>query len=183
MINSNQSFGKQHFTICHELYHLFIQDDFTFMTCSVGRFDKRFSQIEYYADVFAAHLLMPKDGILELVPPAQTKKDKITLDTILSIEHYFSCSRRALLYRLHSIGLISRSYGEQFTNQITRGAALSGFPATLYKPANDNLVIGDYGKLAREMFDKNIISESHYLNLLNDIGINLSEEDLSDEIY
>src|SRR5689334_3826364 len=41
LINSKQSLGKQHFTICHELYHLFIQKDFNSRVCKTGLFDKR----------------------------------------------------------------------------------------------------------------------------------------------
>src|SRR5690606_844105 len=39
LVNANHSLGKQHFTICHELYHLFIQENFTSMVCDTGRFD------------------------------------------------------------------------------------------------------------------------------------------------
>jgi Zn-dependent peptidase ImmA (M78 family) len=48
LINTNQSLGKQHFTICHELYHLFIQIDFVSRVCQTGRYDKRDPE-EYYA--------------------------------------------------------------------------------------------------------------------------------------
>ena len=43
---------------------------------------------------------MPDDGIISLIPDSELKKDKIVLSTILKVEQYFSCSRRALLYRL-----------------------------------------------------------------------------------
>jgi Zn-dependent peptidase ImmA (M78 family) len=34
MVNCEQSLGKQHFTIGHELYHLFIQENFKSQKCS-----------------------------------------------------------------------------------------------------------------------------------------------------
>ena len=36
LLNSNQTRGKQHFTIAHELYHLFFQDDFKPHACNPG---------------------------------------------------------------------------------------------------------------------------------------------------
>ena len=75
MVNNNHSLGKQHFTICHELYHLYIQEDFTSMTCQTAQFDKR-SGVEFDADRFAAHLLLPKQGLLSLIPNDQFKKIK-----------------------------------------------------------------------------------------------------------
>jgi len=39
------------------------------------------------------------------------------------------------------------------------------------------MIIGDYGSLARELFDLGIISESSYFTLLEDIGIDLSQLD------
>ena len=41
LVNSSQSLGKQHFTICHELYHLYIQENFTSRICKTAIFDKR----------------------------------------------------------------------------------------------------------------------------------------------
>jgi hypothetical protein len=33
------------------------------------------------------------------------------------------------------------------------------------------LTIGNYGELTRELFNKEIISESHYISLLYDLGM------------
>jgi hypothetical protein len=35
------------------------------------------------------------------------------------------------------------------------------------------LIIGDYAKLAHSLFDKEIISESHFIDLMHDIGIDI----------
>ena len=63
-INSNHSIGRQNFSICHELYHLFVQEDFNSMICKTGMFSTK-NPIEYHADWFAAYFLMPQDGILK----------------------------------------------------------------------------------------------------------------------
>jgi Zn-dependent peptidase ImmA (M78 family) len=174
LINSTQSLGKQHFTICHELYHLYIQPDFTGQVCITGKFDKK-DKNEYYADVFASYLLLPTEGILGIVPDEELRKKKISLKTILFIEHFYSCSRRALLYRLKNLGLISAEDYNSFTINIIRGALENGYQGALYEPGNNNLVIGDYGSIARELYDREKISQSHYYTLLADLGIDMGK--------
>ena len=49
-------------------------------------------------------------------------------------------------------------------------ALLRGFSTDVYEKGNEGLVIGDFGAKARELFDREIISEGHYIELLNMIG-------------
>src|SRR5690349_11035619 len=67
LVNTSQVRARQHFTIGHELYHLFVQPNFSFMLCKTGRFDKKEKE-EYNADVFSSYLLMPEAGILNQIP-------------------------------------------------------------------------------------------------------------------
>lgn len=173
IINSNHRLSKQHFTIAHELYHLFIQKDFVAEISHAGRFDKK-DKIEYEADWFAAYLLMPEDGILSLIPTEELSKNKISLETIVKIEQYFACSRTALLIRLAGMDLIEPNKYKTYTTNVISGALMLGYDATLYKPGNQNLVVGDYGAKAKKLFDKGVISESHFINLMTDIGIDIS---------
>ena len=175
LINSNQSIGKQHFTICHELYHLYIQLDFSSQVCITGKFDKNADKNEYYADIFASYLLLPTDGILANIPNEELSTKKISLKTILFIENLYSCSRRALLYRLKKLKLITQSEYDNYTVNIIKGALENGYQTDLYKAGNNNVVIGDYGNLAKELFDKDKISQAHYYSLLIDLGIDLSK--------
>jgi hypothetical protein len=39
------------------------------------------------------------------------------------------------------------------------------------------VVIGDYGILAKQLFDKETVSESHYYSLLADLGIDVTKID------
>lgn len=169
LINSNHSVGRQHFSICHELYHLFIQAEFTPHHCLSGMFDKK-NKIEYAADVFAAYLLMPKDGIISLIPDEQLSKDKIKLETILKIEQYFRCSRAALLIRLKELDIISNKLMENHKNDIMTTAMFYGYNNALYLPANADMVIGNYGALAKQLYDSEKISEGHYIDLMQSIG-------------
>ena len=107
LINSNQPRGRQHFTIAHELYHLFIEKKPTPHRCNPGNNSKNLT--EQYADMFASSLLMPEAGICQLIPEVELKTKNISVATILKLEHYFSVSRSALLYRLLNIGIITES--------------------------------------------------------------------------
>ncbi len=168
IINSNHRISKQHFTIAHELYHLFEQKEFVSEISNAGRFDKK-DKIEYEADWFAAYLLMPEECLLSLIPKPELVKNKITLTTIIQIEQYFACSRSALLIRLQAMGLIDYNRYEEFTKGVKHSAELLGYDSTLYESGNHGLVIGDYGARAKKLFDDGIISESHFVSLMNDI--------------
>jgi Zn-dependent peptidase ImmA (M78 family) len=177
MVNTAKSKGNQHFTISHEFYHLFIQEDFSSMTCKTGLFVKKDSPDEYNADVFAANLLLPEDGVLGHIPDEQLSKDKISIETILKIEQFYQCSRNALLYRLKELNLLSSNGWDLFDKQVKRGAAEHGYDIKLYEGQKEIEIVGDYGIIAKSLFDKEKISEAHYLNLMGDIGIDLLKEE------
>lgn len=179
LVNNTQTLGKQHFTIAHELYHLFVQRNFDYMTCNTGNFDKKSGE-EFNADVFASILLLPENGVKSLIPDNETTKDRISLQTILKIEQYYSCSRSALLYRLKELEIITSKSYDKYCINVKKGAILNGYSLQLYEKGNENLVIGNYGELANELYQKNKISESHFFSLLMDLGMNEEElENLS----
>lgn len=175
LVNSEHSIGKQHFTICHELYHLFIQKEFSSEMGSAGKFDKKGNPEEYRADLFAACLLLPRFGLLNMIPLNERKKNKLSLPTIVSVEQYYGCSRSALLYRLMDLDLMDEENKNNFTSGITSLAHRLGYDISLYKKGNENLVIGDYGTLAYKAWCEGIISESSYYTFLEDLGIDVSE--------
>lgn len=172
LINANHSLGRQHFTICHELYHLFVDENFKPHHCHTGSFDKK-DLNEYKSDVFASYILIPENGVINLIPESEIKKDKITIQTILKIENYFSCSRMAFLFRLKDLKLISSTKFDEFSVNVKSNAKAYGYSSSLYEPGNNNLVIGDYGTIAKQLFDKDKISEGHYVSLMSDIGIDV----------
>ena len=174
LINSNHPRGRQHFTIAHELYHLFIEEKPTPHKCNPGYIK---SSVEQSADMFASSLLMPEAGICQLITESELKSKNISLATILKLEHYFSVSRSALLYRLLNIGIITESIRSHLAEVgVKYSAKWFGYDTALYEPANEGLVIGDFGEKARNLFDQEKISESHYTELLRKININGMQE-------
>lgn len=174
LINSNQPRGRQHFTIAHELYHLFIEEKTTPHKCNPGHSK---NQAEICADMFASFLLMPEVGICQMIPETELKTKNISIATILKLEHYFSVSRSALLYRLLNIGLITENTRSKLAEiGVKNSARCFGYDTALYEAANEGLVIGDFGEKARGLFEREKISESHYMELLRKINIDGTQE-------
>ena len=114
-------------------------------------------------------------GLWEMIPEKEKDKNKITLPTLVSIEHYYACSRSALLHRLQAIDLIDENLKQSYSVDIKSNATKLGFNTDLYEKGNKDIVIGDYGTLAYKAWEKGIVSESSYLSLLEDLGINISK--------
>ena len=172
LINSNHSIGRQHFTICHELYHLYVDKKFHPHRCQTSMFDKN-NKSEYWADIFASHFLLPEQGILSEIPKLERRKNKITLATIIKIEQYYSCSRSALLHRLFALKMISWDYRDELIINVRKSAQEYGYSIGLYNSGNEDEFWGDYGTKAKQLFHKDIISEGHYVSLMKDIGIDV----------
>ena len=173
LINSNHPRCRQHFTIAHELYHLFIEKNPVPHKCESNG---NKSESEQCADAFALRFLMPKDGVVQLIPEKELISGKVSLGTIIRIEHYFSISRAATLNRLLDLKFIDRAYKDSLASySVIRTAREYGYDTTLYEPGNENLVIGNFGEKARNLFDSEKISEGHYLELLHKIGIDGNE--------
>ncbi len=172
LINSAHSLGRQHFTIFHEIYHLFVQKEFEQTICK-EEINPKEKKDEKNADYFASNILLPKEGLLSLIPEHEFKKDKISINTILKIENYYSCSHQALIVRLKQLDFISDKFIKDIKTDIKVLALQYGYETKLYEPGNDQLVIGDYGVKAKKLFDNNIISRSHYIELMRELGLNV----------
>lgn len=171
LINSKHSRGKQHYTIAHEFYHLFYQADFKPHPCNPGN-TKGADASEKLADAFASEFLMPEMGLKKMIPLPELDRKDISVSTILKLEHYFSVSHSALIIRLKNLDLITTKQYEFFSQlRIKQTAKEYGFDLSLYQPGNNGLVIGDYGIKAKQLYSEMKISESHYYELMNSIGI------------
>lgn len=177
LINSRHSIGKQNLTICHELYHLFIQEKFKYHVCYTGRFSSQKDPEEFNADVFGSFFLLPEPGIYSIIPDNELKQTNgITLRTIIEIEQYYKCSRAALLYRLRKLQIIDQHGYDRFSSHVSREAGKLGFDVSLYADRlNKKEVWGDYESLAETLFNDGKISESFYNSLLLDIGKEISD--------
>lgn len=176
LINTAQSYSKQRFTACHELYHLLFQDDFEVSSNNAGLYDSSQPE-EYKADVFAAQLLLPEEGLRSFIPFQETKKDSIRLETIVRIEQNYQCSRATVLRTLKDLQLLSSDRYNQYAVHVIRSAADLGYDLSLYRPTNKKQLLGDYNLKARELFNSGRISWARYQELLDDMGMEREVED------
>jgi Zn-dependent peptidase ImmA (M78 family) len=172
LVNASHPLGRQHFTICHELFHLYVDKNFSTHKCQTAQFDKS-NRNEYDADSFASHFLLPEPGILGMIPDDEWGKNKIKLTTIVKIEQYYACSRRALANRLLFLQRITKDRRDEFCKGVKNSARLMGYPVNLYESGNEGEIWGDYGALAKNLFDADKISEGHYAALMNEIGVDI----------
>ncbi|MBR6190846.1 MAG: ImmA/IrrE family metallo-endopeptidase [Prevotella sp.] len=168
LINSNNSRGRQHFTICHELFHLYYDEEPKPHICGTPGMEKDAAEIN--ANAFASALLLPQEGVLQSVPSEEIVNSRITTATMLRMEQLFGVSHQSLCYRLRHLNLISEDELQKHLSEskdIQEIAADYGYDLSLYKSGNEGVAIGDFGEKARLLFEQERISEGHYVELLN----------------
>ena len=175
LVNTGSVYSRQRFTACHELYHLLYQENFC-VSYDTDNDNGKKSIEEQSADYFARCLLLPRDGVLSLIPEEERRRDAISLATILKIEQNFRCSRACLLYKLKEMDFISDAVYGALQHDVIRGAAEYGYPTSLYKPTYSKELLGDYNVKARQLYDLGKISQAKYFGLLYDMGIDLGKE-------
>ena len=164
LVSSNSTVGRQHFTIGHELYHLYYDENPQPHMCGTdGKLPS-----EQSADMFASNLLLPRVGLLSMLPDDFRAMKQLDLATVVKMEQKFQVSRQALLYRLKRLAIISEEQLQTLLSAPTREAALRrGYDTSVYEKGNEGLVIGDYSALATDLFETGRISEGHYNELIN----------------
>lgn len=166
LVSSNSTIGRQNFTIGHELYHLYFDENPQPHMCGTDRK----TPAEQSADMFSSNLLLPRVGLLAMLPGDYQSSKQLDLATVVKMEQKFQVSRQALLFRLKRLGIISEDQLQTLLMTPTREAAQRrGYDVALYENGNAGLVIGDYRSLATDLFEKGRISEGHYNELINSL--------------
>ena len=189
-INSNSTYGRQRFTVAHELYHLFFHSDFKSIVCSAG-FETNKDPREKEADMFASFFLAPYEALAYFIKNKLAKKKcRLDVDDVVRIEQYYGMSRQAMLWRLVNDGYLDRENAKTMKTGIIVSAKRLGYDDKLYTPtpeAKQYAAFGRYIKLAERLKDSNIISQGKYEELLLDgfrsdivYGLNTKEEELYD---
>src|SRR5574344_1323643 len=104
LVNSQSSKGRQHFTIAHELYHLYLDENPHPHVCIR---DGKKDRTEVLADAFASALLLPREGVLKAIPNDEIKSRNVSLATVFSLEQYFRVSHQSVVFRLKRLSLIT----------------------------------------------------------------------------
>lgn len=162
-INSSHSYGRCRFTLAHEFYHYYIEDNNNQVVCSISLSNNQ-SKNDKIADMFASFFLAPikafKDKTSNL-----TKEDIKEVD-IIRLEQYFGMSRLAILYRLKMEKLIDNDW-DKYTKNVILNAKKYGFDDNLYlKTSFGNKTFGKYLSLINELKEKDLISRGKEIELL-----------------
>ena len=180
-INSATSYGRQRFTLAHELYHVLYEENLRRVICDMNMSsDKPVSEQE--ADQFASYLLMPYDALLEY----EEDRSKWTLEKVIDAEQFFQISHQAMLHRLVCDGMISNKEADQYKAiTVSTAAAKLGYGKELYFPTEKNkqyFTTGEYIRKVEKLAEKDLISEGKKDELLleayrADIVYNYDEEE------
>lgn len=138
-INVKRPISRQRFTAAHELCHHLKDANGGFMCTSYAQ-----SEVERYAENFAAELLMPSSVVRKKVEQYE-ENGYIEFDDVLKIADFFGVSFLSCLYRiayrLHKIK------GDTSKDSLSRRA-------NKYKPAKKRKELGLYDKvLYEQLFD------------------------------
>jgi Zn-dependent peptidase ImmA (M78 family) len=165
-LNSSSSYGRQRFTLAHELYHYFYDKEG--LTLCINDFESDKTDIEKEADTFASFLLMPPMALKQFIEKHNGNK-LFDEQLIVGIENHFEMSRQATLVRLKKEGLIGTSEFERFSSNIIRSALKYGFSSKLYKPNNEiqqYTTLGHYVTLAEDLLKQGYVTQGKYEELL-----------------
>ena len=103
-INSEMSYGRQRYSLAHELYHLFY-DSSDGISISAKSFEDK-NENEIIADWFASYFLAPYNALRFAIQKKNT--NQLTMRDIISLEQSFGISHQAMLFRLFQEGYINR---------------------------------------------------------------------------
>lgn len=182
-INSTTSYGRQRFTLAHELYHVLYEEDMQRVICDMSMSDDK-SESEKEADQFASYLLMPYDALLEY----EHDKTKWNLEKIIDAQQFFQLSHQAMLHRLVGDKLISyESANEYKAITVSIEAAKLGYGKELYFPIAKNkqyFTTGEFIRKVEKLAEKELISQGKREELLldayrADIVYNFDEEEVN----
>lgn len=165
LINSNMSFGRQRFSLAHELFHLFYDDE-EIMTASISEIGGG-DELEREADQFASYFLIPQYSLDEMME--KSVKKPISFEDVIMLEQYYGVSHQAMLYRLLDEKLISKRDKDSMQRGIIDKAARLGYDTNIYYPSSEEKKIfslGYYINKADELLKGDIISEGKYEELL-----------------
>ena len=172
-INSTMSYGRQRFTIAHELYHLNFQENFEFIICGKNLWNQVDDE-EKNADAFASFFLAPFDALRIFINDEiyQGGEPRIlSVEDIVKIEQYFGMSRQATLYRLRSENYVQWDQLDELKSNVIGSARRFGYDDQIYRPTPAEFQIittGSYLELLGQLFEKGTISKGKYEEYLLD---------------
>jgi len=167
-INSAMTLGRQHFSMAHELYHLFIDETLGTIVCS--GINAETSDNGKKADSFAASFLMPKDGVYDFIKNHLGCNNRLKAEDVVKLEQYFQVSHSAMLIRLKELDFINQRELNSFSDNAINQAVQLNYSQDLYKITGKKETYGYHIALARDLYEKNRISYGRLKEIMLDAG-------------
>ena len=153
-INSAMSYGHQRFSLGHELYHLYFDDDESgYNVCFQGldnTSENNISENEKCADQFASYFLVPNSSLRSAIK--RTASDgPLSLQHVIALEQHFGTSHPAMLWRLFSEGYLSSRELNEYSFGVMPAARSLGYDDRLYKPLPVEMQKRTYGHYLKQV--------------------------------
>ena len=168
-INSSMSYGRQRFTMAHELYHCYFDDDTDTTVCPIN-IDSN-NDVEKEANLFASFFLAPPASLSDEIKKYRYKAGALDISGVVELEQLFGLSRRAMLTRLIDEKALDEPEATSMKTAVISSAAALGYDDTLYRPAQNEkqqITYGKYIKSAGQLIECELISYGKYEELLLD---------------
>ena len=165
-INSSMTYGRQRFSMAHELYHYFY-DDMKTMICSWDIGES--SDVEKNANIFASFFLAPPAALSAAIKEIKKTRPMLNRADVVKLEQMFGMSRQAMLVRLVDEDELSLEDTAPMRTSIISHALSLGYDDTLYRPLPEDkarMTYGRYIKRAEELLNRGLISDGKYEELL-----------------
>ena len=122
-INSLMSYGRQRYSLAHELYHLFY-DDSEGVSISSKTFESSIEN-EKIADLFASYFLAPYNALRSAIQKKESKP--LSMRDVISLEQSFGISHQAMLRRLVADEFIDQDAATQMSGSVLYFAKQYGY--------------------------------------------------------
>lgn len=168
IINSNKSYGHQLFTAAHEYYHIKYDKGMNSKLCPINKYDEGYEN-EIEANTFASYFLMPDDTLRVYINErTENGSRRLNIRDLIYLENYFMVSHSLMLYRLKTMGYITKEEEEELKCSIIAKAMRLGYDAKLYKNTayQGRVVYSNYAELAEELLECKLITIGKYEELL-----------------
>jgi Zn-dependent peptidase ImmA (M78 family)/transcriptional regulator with XRE-family HTH domain len=119
--------GHLRFTLAHELGHHLLGDPRGVIEENEHAMFAD-DAVECRANAFAGHLLMPERGVRAILDWLGEAGAGVTERGVVALMEHFGVSRKALLYQLNLLGLLSFEAGQRMQRDRTVTAAVSAHP-------------------------------------------------------
>ena len=166
-INSSMSYGRQRFTMAHELYHCYFDEETDTTICPTDIDTKNDAEKE--ANLFATFFLAPPVSLSDEIKKIKSSKKELDIAAVVKLEQFFGLSRQAMLFRLIDEKELSVQKAASMKTNIISSAVTLGYDDSLYRPASENkqyMTYGQYIKQAEQLKEQGLISDGKYEELL-----------------